>query len=658
VKTIEETAVAAINDADASGMPAAITANAVTLGLSLTDYNALSNNSTVITAMIALSGADKATIVSTFNTAVATQKAAETFATAKVNAKDDLAAALLTYSAGNYTTGNWTTLTTAKTNGDAAIDAALSLADVGNANTTALGAMDAVKTIAETEAAAVAAINAANAVGMATAITANAATLGLVLTDYSALTNMTPVQTALIGKNFAGKAEVKTAFDAAVSVQKLAEATIIGYYLNESDTALVTTTTVAYGTVKATALSALSVAGYAKLSDNSYEPITIVWDFNETYDIDTAGAKSVTGTVAGTFAGGQVPINIAGSVIVELGDGPAAPPAPTLATKTTTSVTLTANSLHEFSIDGGSNWQDSNLFEELDPAYEYDFVARIKETLTHKASNSSAATIVKTNPMLVTGITVTSEEGNLIVVNGYTLQMSAAILPVNATDSSVTWSVISIGPLYGTATIDEYGNLTATKIGEIQVIATAKDGSGTKGSMYIDVTKDYEIGDLGEAGGLVFYDKGYYSDGWRYLEAAPQDDTHLYMKWSNVTDTLVGTQTAIGTGQANTTAIIGQIGHFNSAAKVCNDYNMTNTSTFVSYNDWFLPSQDELNLMKQNLYLASPSLGGFTIGRFYWSSSESMGSGSTDALGMLVADTYNWYPKSYGSGYVRAIRSF
>ena len=259
--------------------------------------------------------------------------------------------------------------------------------------------------------------------------------------------------------------------------------------------------------------------------------------------------------------------------------------------------------------------------------------------------------------MLVTGITVTSEEGNLIVVNGYTLQMSAAILPVNATDSSVTWSVISIGPLYGTATIDESGNLTGTKIGAIQVIATANDGSGKKGSMYIDVSKDYEIGDLGAAGGLVFYDKGFYSDGWRYLEAAPADYAYS-MKWSNVTGTLVGTQTAIGTGQANTTAIIGQAGHYDSAAKNCNDKNMYIVETATNVGDWFLPSQDELNLMKQNLYLASPSLGGFTIGRFYWSSSESMGSGSTEALGMYVADTYNWYNKSYGSGYVRAIRSF
>jgi len=31
----------------------------------------------------------------------------------------------------------------------------------------------------------------------------------------------------------------------------------------------------------------------------------------------------------------------------------------------------------------------------------------------------------------------------------------------------------------------------------------------------------YQIGDTGPAGGIVFYDRGFISDGWRYLEATP-----------------------------------------------------------------------------------------------------------------------------------------
>jgi hypothetical protein len=73
-------------------------------------------------------------------------------------------------------------------------------------------------------AAAVAAINgAADEAAMATAITANAVTLGLVLTDYNALANKVPVQTAMLAPVFADRASVVAAFITAVAAQKAAE---------------------------------------------------------------------------------------------------------------------------------------------------------------------------------------------------------------------------------------------------------------------------------------------------------------------------------------------------------------------------------------------------------------------------------------------------
>jgi len=76
----------------------------------------------------------------------------------------------------------------------------------------------------------------------------------------------------------------------------------------------------------------------------------------------------------------------------------------------------------------------------------------------------------------------------------------------------------------------------------------------------------YDLRDTGPAGGLIFYKNG--ND---YLEAALVDITPS-IAWSNITGLAIGTtNTAIGTGQANTTAIIGQIGHITSYAKLCDD---------------------------------------------------------------------------------------
>jgi hypothetical protein len=90
-------------------------------------------------------------------------------------------------------------------------------------------------------------------------------------------------------------------------------------------------------------------------------------------------------------------------------------------------------------------------------------------------------------------------------------------------------------------------------------------------------------------------------------------DTGPAIQWQDGTCKLTGTGTAIGTGQANTTAIVTIQGTGNYAAQLCNDL------TEGGYDDWFLPSKDELNLMYTNLYLLG--VGGFAAD-WYWSSSE------------------------------------
>jgi hypothetical protein len=123
----------------------------------------------------------------------------------------------------------------------------------------------------------------------------------------------------------------------------------------------------------------------------------------------------------------------------------------------------------------------------------------------------------------------------------------------------------------------------------------------------------YKIGDTGPAGGIVFYDKGGNSGGWRYLEAAPAS-TESKLKWLTNHVTVGGTKTEVGTGKRNTQIITADLSKgVPEAALHCVELE------HEGFQDWFLPSRDELNLMYINL--KRKDLGGFG-NDLYWSSSE------------------------------------
>jgi len=110
--------------------------------------------------------------------------------------------------------------------------------------------------------------------------------------------------------------------------------------------------------------------------------------------------------------------------------------------------------------------------------------------------------------------------------------------------------------------------------------------------------RTYRIGDTGPAGGIIFYDKGNNLQGWRYLEAAPVD-AETSAQWS-VRDTIIeNTQEGIGNGRRNTQLIIEAFsrasGEWDTAAQYCDDL------VFGGFDDWFLPSRVELDLMYGNL---------------------------------------------------------
>jgi TolB-like protein len=160
--------------------------------------------------------------------------------------------------------------------------------------------------------------------------------------------------------------------------------------------------------------------------------------------------------------------------------------------------------------------------------------------------------------------------------------------------------------------------------------------------------KVYKVGDRGPAGGWIFYDKGVFSNGWRYLEAAPVE-TEFTAGWGADGKDVSGTTAVTGSGKRNTQLIIEalrQLGEGGRAAQLCAGLD------FDGYKDWFLPSKDELNLMYRNL--KQKGLGGFSAA-FYWSSSQG---GSNDAWLQHFGDGSQGTNDKYDTYSVRAVRAF
>lgn len=128
----------------------------------------------------------------------------------------------------------------------------------------------------------------------------------------------------------------------------------------------------------------------------------------------------------------------------------------------------------------------------------------------------------------------------------------------------------------------------------------------------------YSIGSIGPAGGYIFYDKGNNSNGWRYLEAAPNDIGDF--PWGCFGTFTNLTADSIGSGENNTAAIAQACGP-NNATQQCLNY------TFNGYSDWFLPSIDELIALFTNLW--ANGIGNFDAANGqYWSSSDSFSQGA------------------------------
>jgi uncharacterized protein YjdB len=206
----------------------------------------------------------------------------------------------------------------------------------------------------------------------------------------------------------------------------------------------------------------------------------------------TTLSPGIYNSTAGTFGiTGPLTLNGAGVYIFQMGS--------TLTTAAGSSVLLTNGA------------EASNVFWQVGSSATLGANSTLSGTILALTSITTGSGATVTGRLLAENAAVTLDSTTISVpvallvggatttmVNGATMQMSAAVLPANAANKTVTWS--ETGP----ATIDANGLLTATGVGTVIVTATANDGSGVTGTETITVTPIQVTGNtVTGAGGAI-----------------------------------------------------------------------------------------------------------------------------------------------------------
>jgi len=213
-----------------------------------------------------------------------------------------------------------------------------------------------------------------------------------------------------------------------------------------------------------------------------------------------------------------------------------------------------------------------------------------------------------------------------------------------------------LGSLDGNGLIINAGRATQGGANQAGGDLTLKSGISTgngSSAMHFYTTPvavtGYVVGDT-YGGGKIAYilqpgDPGYDVGKVQGLIAATSDQTSVpYWHYQNA-DLIGTTSTNLGTGLANTNAIITAYGAETNAASLARAYNGG------GYNDWYLPSKDEMN----KLWINKDYIGGF-LSYWMWTSSEQSLAHAWVQLGTTGTQTNQ--VKYYTTARSRPIRSF
>lgn len=150
--------------------------------------------------------------------------------------------------------------------------------------------------------------------------------------------------------------------------------------------------------------------------------------------------------------------------------------------------------------------------------------------------------------------------------------------------------------------------------------AYAKNKVGITYGNELVFTTAYVVGETGPAGGFIFYDKGKKNDGWRYLEAAPED---LKGSTANINDDVYFSTVCIATGETYdgfgeglkaSELLLSRCDGEYMAARVALNYSIK------GYDDWYLPTITEFKELDKAHYSITPPKFTIPSGKFYFTS--------------------------------------
>ena len=272
------------------------------------------------------------------------------------------------------------------------------------------------------------------------------------------------------------------------------------------------------------------------------------------------------------------------------------------------------------------------------------------------ATKTVKAIAVKTNmtnsAVAIKSVTVGQVATPVITPNDEIFSGTVSITISSTSGATIYYTTDGINPTTASSTYGNPFTISATTKVKAMAVKNGMINSAIVSKLYT-LQPVYRVGDTGPAGGKIFYVNPKSTiDGWRYLEAAPT--TEMFLNVFGGSGTVIGKTaqgTAIGTGKKNTESIFNALGSTTIYAAMTASIKSL-TYNGIVYDDWFLPSRDELALMYEN----NAMIGG-SSSSCYWSSTESVAGdlawvGSGFAGGEMLL-----YNKDVECS-VRAIRSF